>query len=664
MCFSIAILPDTPMIPRANDARLSFFTVDYQDLGVHKQKKHPQKPHWQRNLGHPEKPSRLDAAGKHVDTPVSVIWRYNLDVLPNKQIRICIDPTVPERWREAFRQGIERWNDAFDSIGYPNAVHAVAPSDKDWPEDYDAGDVRFNTISWSLSDEVVSMGIAKVDPRSGQVIKSDIIMSDGWVAAWLDDLTRMAPQLVKQKTTQKGRGYRREEMVLTNIKATLRPLHEKPPAHLASHMSQDTWQEIVADGLADVVTHEVGHILGLRHNFKGSMGVSYECTQNMACSAIHGLSASVMDYVPMNLPTVGSDKKVHIFSPVVGEYDKAAIAYGYTKLDESAVEVTNAPPTAPHQLDSLLETAGGYPFCMDEEYDAGLDPLCDAYDFSSDPLTYYTDQLDRVVDLQKMLLNNSVASGDPYWNYGSSAASLWYLVEGIGSKLSFWIGGANTSYEHRGIDGSNGGRLATQAIPAAQQLLALQLLLKTLRPQAAGLLPPQDTMNFLVTQDYYDGVKSLDLTSLVREAQKSLVTSVIKNQTLLRLERMSGLNGLTVADFLKEISQSVFNLNTQTSEDWDLQQLVAEKLASLLDGGSLPASVAAQVSMSVADIRDQVGASLKGIDDEQQLLAVHLRQVHTVLAVDKSSASASTFKWFVVALSILPTLGLTIFDCI
>jgi hypothetical protein len=672
VCFSIAILPDTPMTPRANDARLSYFTMDYEDVGVHSPQLQQVRENPSRSsMDTPKKsenPSRksMDTPKKHVDTPVSVIWRYNLDALPGNQIRICIDPTVPERWRESFRKGIEGWNAAFSLAGYPNAVRGVTPSDKDWPSDYDAGDVRFNTISWSLSDEVVSMGIAKVDPRSGEIIKSDIIMSDGWVRSWLDDLTRMAPQLVKHH----GRGYRREEGtivdVLTNINAVLRPLHEQPPGLFASHLSKTAWEDVVAAGLQSIVMHETGHILGLRHNFKGSLGVSYECTQDISCTAIHGLSASVMDYIPMNVPSSGSDK-VHFFTPVVGAYDKAAIQYGYTKLDEA---LGTNPPTPPHQLDSLLQAAEGFQLCLDEEYHAALDPLCEAYDLSASPLRYYTDQLDRVVGLQKQLLNNSVAPGGPYWNYGSAARSLWTMVDRIGYKLSFWIGGANTSYLHRGTDGNND-RSAMRSIPVAQQRHALRLILRILKPHRSKLLPPKETLSFMVTQDL-KGVSGLDLARLVRQTQRFLVQALFRKQTLLRLEMMSGLDGLGVAEFLRQVSKSVFDPDTLATDEWDLQQLVAEELDALQDDKKLPEPVASHVAMSIDEVRDRIAASLHGLrkpklPDEKQLLAVHLRRLHSLLAVEddvKSSASATTLDWQSIAVSILPTIGLGLLSCL
>ena len=120
--FSLVRLRDTPMAPRAADSRLMYFTKDYIDEGVH-------------TVMPDELPS------ESISRKTSMIWRHNLAALPGRQIRIHVDPTVPDRWRGWFRKGIERWNDAFALIDQPKAVKAVLPEDSDWPRDYDISEI-------------------------------------------------------------------------------------------------------------------------------------------------------------------------------------------------------------------------------------------------------------------------------------------------------------------------------------------------------------------------------------------------------------------------------------------------------------------------------------------------------------------------------------------
>lgn len=94
-----------------------------------------------------------------------------------------------------MKEGVEAWNAGFALLGTPAFVKAILPDDSDWPADYDLADARYSTISWCISDEVSSEGDAKVDPRTGEIIKADIRMGEGWVWAWLKELDLLAPNI-------------------------------------------------------------------------------------------------------------------------------------------------------------------------------------------------------------------------------------------------------------------------------------------------------------------------------------------------------------------------------------------------------------------------------------------------------------------------------------
>jgi hypothetical protein len=338
-----------------------------------------------------------------------------------------------------------------------------------------------------------------------------------------------------------------------------------------------------------------------------------------------------MDYLPMNLPD--GNHPVHFFTPVLGALDKLAIRYGYSTVSPPA---SSAPRKIPLELQSLLETATTYEHCLDEEYHARLDPLCEVHELSAEPLKFYASRLDRIVALQKTLLNDSVAPGGPYWNYGAAARHLWLTADRIGYKLTFWIGGANTSFEHRGAHGSDAGRDAIRAIPADIQREALGMIFNILRPQSSGLLPPPDSLPFLVTQTGRDGVTGMDPQDLVRRTQSFVVKALMDQQTLLHLDMMSSLGGLAVPGFLERIVSVVFNPDTMDKEDWDLQKMMAESLDHLDKEDKLPESIAPHVSMCIGRIHRNIGAALEFYKVPQnaptQLLVVHLSRLHSYLS--------------------------------
>ena len=146
-----------------------YFTRTFTDLG------------WSALAGNytAQYPSIVDT----VDAEVRVILRKKLPAI------YYIDPSVPVKYQGYIKRGVENWQKAFDAAGLPNAVKAMLPSDADFPADYDAADMRYSTISWSVSTEqVFAIGPSTVDPRSGEVLNSDIVFAHGWVHSWLSQI--------------------------------------------------------------------------------------------------------------------------------------------------------------------------------------------------------------------------------------------------------------------------------------------------------------------------------------------------------------------------------------------------------------------------------------------------------------------------------------------
>jgi len=614
--YSMVVLPDEPMVPRVADDRLMYFSTDYKDLGQHM-------------IGERER------AVNAVDRDVSVIWRYDLATLPDNQIRIHVDPSVPVRWRKYFREGVEAWNEAYAYAGKPNSVRAVCPEDSDWPADYSVNDARYSTVSWSVSDQVVSMGIAKVDPRSGQIIKSDIIMADGWVKAWLGDLDLLAPNVTY--TLDQKSGFHTETRSRSQTAGnTELPFASNPRSDIqlgtslsllalgADAQSDEDQENIIGEGLREVVMHETGHILGLRHNFKGSMGVSYECTQDIQCSAKHGLTSSVMDYLPMNLAT-GSGP-VHHFSPKVGAYDKAAIRYGYMDADDKTAMASR---TRPADLLSVVVEAEGIQTCYDGDADA-QDPSCMRYDATGTPLRYFEEKLTRVAERQRDVLQNAVLPGRSYKNFGNSAHSLLYMAGNTGLDVLAWIGGMNNSHAHRGLDGKNRMIPARQPMPVELQRQALSLFLRVLHPAANGLLPKPEDMKYLVEGRHLDEVASQDLSYDIRHIADVLLHNLLSpKQVVDRLhaqERFaldagsSSGEAFSVGEFFSTVTSDIFGqgLDKESTDDWNLQEYYTGYLIDLYKM-ILPSPVKAQILIQIERMDKAVVSALDRLQAQAQL---------------------------------------------
>jgi len=620
--FSLIELPDKPMKPRALDMRLGYFATEYLDVGAHDSREH-----------------ELDTDAN--DRRTSMIWRYNLHSLPDRQIKIYIDPSVPERWRTYFKDGVESWNRAFAALGLHDAIRGVLPGDNDWPHDYDPGDARFSSISWAIDpEETYSMGIARVDPRSGEILCSNVVFGDGWVQAYLEKFARF------ESTQSLAGGVRREEIKQTQKPGGLgaRVAAKRPKVSLRDHASPKSLSllaytfhgnqtEAIGLGLNDVVKHEVGHILGLRHNFKGSMGISLECTKNVTCSAEHGLSASIMDYLPINVPTEGIDN-VHLWSPVIGGYDILAIKYGYLQAPAgSSVHVTN------QMLEEVLTEyeEKGYQFCTDAEAAEQRDPTCDMDDLSSDPLSYYEDYLQQLSVGLPHLLERYVPPGSAYTNYGDAVQEFLKKAESIGYYASQWMGGINISYTSRGFDGSIG-RAARLPIAADTQRRAFDLVLKVMRIYNSNLLPTAQLNKYLVQDDGYGLVEPVDLSRDVRIMQSYLIGALLNKDRLNQfymidieepVNQSDHPAGLNSEDFLNMLVDAVFGttsgelLNlTSESQEWHLQLALANQLNALQKNSSgddeMPTEVSAMIASHMDKSRAMVETALESAAAQNQ----------------------------------------------
>ena len=640
--FSLQVLPAVPMTTRAADDRLLYFTSDFKDIGYHL-------ADWK------TLPSQA------VDRETSIIWRWDLSKLQNRTIRIYVDPTVPLRWRSWVKQGVEAWNSGFQLLEQPAFVKAVLPDDDDWPLDYDLADARYSTISWSISDEISSEGDAKVDPRTGEIIKADIRMGEGWVWAWLKELDLMAPNIThaqrmsllashRSDASSRRTEHRRQLKRLKDVQRhkqkqemhqSGKELPESKTRGLSASllfaalgpMSKEQLEALMGAGLQSVIMHETGHILGLRHNFKGSTAISQKCLQNISCTARNSITSSVMDYLPLNLPK--NHTPVHIFPPTIGAYDQLAIRYGYTEgLDPASLTA---------ELNSIMFEAEKFDVCYDAD-EGGEDPYCMAEDLGEDPVAFQEDQIKRLAEAQHSLHKTFVQADGPWRLYGAAVKSLFREALYAGHSLIPWIGGIQNHYSHRAAVWNSS--KARQPVPLGLQRRALEALLTLLRPNKAGLLPPAEAMPFLVEGEV-DEVRSIDLAEnselLIKFLLKKLLSKKkliqIRKQELLLVQRnVSKPTVFTVADFLTRMGDSIlggFHLHLENPKaavpstvEMTLQLEYVRHMRELYLSKELPESLEAQLLLQMRQLRADTRAAetrLKVVHKEQPpVLEAHL----------------------------------------
>jgi hypothetical protein len=492
--YDISELPGPGFRPRLADDRIGYFHTEVRDY-TQDIENSPVK-----RYVHRWRLEKQDAAAK---------------LSPPKQpIVFWIENTVPEKYRNAVRDGALMWNKAFEKIGFQDAVVVrQQPDDADW----DPADVRYNTIRWIAAEAAFAQGPSRVNPFTGEIYDADIRFSEAI-----------------------GR-YRRQEVVEV-INPLAAPAHAavmfRPPWRLDPGRLCNYATEAVADAafatdlldargiepdspeadrmvqsfIREITAHEVGHTLGLRHNFRASTVRSIEETQNAELTARDGLTASVMDYIPTNLAARGG-KQGEYHQSALGPYDYWAIEYGYKPIDAATTD--QELPELQKIASRAAEPALAYATDEDAGFGGGawdMDPGVNRFDMGPDPLKYTAH---RVRLAREVIANIETKIGKPGEGYQVLRRSFENAIGQQAQAFRFaakLIGGVRHYRDHIG---DPGGRLPFDPVPAAHQREALKLVRDHLFAPDAFRYPPQllnklnnerfsDFSNFAATQTRFD----------------------------------------------------------------------------------------------------------------------------------------------------------------
>jgi uncharacterized protein DUF4953/uncharacterized protein DUF5117/uncharacterized protein DUF5118 len=412
---------------------------------------------------------------------------------PVKPIVYYIDRTVPTEWKPWVRAGILEWNRAFEEAGFRNAIQVLdAPDDTLWS----AEDARYSTVRWTATNRsVYAVGPSNVDPRTGEILNADVLVAASWIQTWRGESGEyVTPQLAVRsafvedsaasalngdsRLCSLGEGLRRQGAV---TRALLAAAGNRPDA--ASNV-----RLYIGQALKALIMHEVGHTLGLRHNFRGSAGVTRVQLSDRSYTKVNGLGVSVMDYNP---PALSLDPKQQgdFYAPTIGSYDRWAIRYGYTPLGLSDPVIGMAkgserlasswtPEVEVRALQNIAAEAAEPSHLYGTDEDAGfgglgLDPTVSRYDQTDDPLGWARERVTLINGLFDSLDTRMVAPGQGYARLRATFADLltdrWYAL----LVTTKYLGGAMTARDHRGDPAA---RPAFVTVPATVQRDALRFI--------------------------------------------------------------------------------------------------------------------------------------------------------------------------------------------
>ena len=430
MHHSFVQLPDKNYAPRVFDARSSFINISYFDYST------PVSEPIDKYFIIRHRLQKKDPGAAKSEAVKPIIY--------------YIDNGIPEPIRSALFEGAQWWNQAFEAAGYFNAFQV-----KILPEDADPMDVRYNMINWvHRSTRGWSYGAAVVDPRTGEIIKGNVSLGSLRV--------------------------RQDYLIATGL---LAPFEN---ARLYDSAGQVVERGIPADNkmltmalnrLKQLAAHEVGHTLGLVHNYSASV--------------IN--RSSVMDY-PSPSVTLNANGEIDIsnaYANGIGEWDKISIAWGYQDFPNTVNEKAG--------LNKILADAykKGFQFISDRDARAagGLHPTAHLWDNGSSPVA----ELKTVMNVREKALSrfgeNDIRPGMPMAMLEDVLVPVYlyhrYQVEAV-TKL---VGGMYYTYALRGD-----GQIVTQPLSKEEQLKALNAVISTIDPSVLilpdriiRLIPPRPT---------------------------------------------------------------------------------------------------------------------------------------------------------------------------
>jgi hypothetical protein len=638
--YSMSLLPKEPdYTPREADPRVGYFINSFYDI----------------------------AAAPNGSPRYRMIKRWKLEKAdpslklspPREPIVFYIDHKTPIRWRRWVREGVLEWNKAFEEVGIANAIEVYQQDARTGAHmEKDPESVRYNFIVWNSNDIAFAIGPCRTDPRTGQILDADVVMNDGWLraavnayrdfvaegfaaelgpetTAWLDAHPNWDPRLkLARRLGPSSSELPRAGTMSVNMGINAKIDATRADATACAQCSQraadiaiasyfainddpadplaDVPEDFIGQQIKDVIMHEVGHVLGLRHNFKASTVYSLE---QLASDEWQDkpISGSVMDYNAVHYDYDGQHVRGPYFMTTLGPYDRWAIRYGYATEDQ--LEDILAESTKPEHV-----------FLTDEDL-YGPDPAARTRDIGADALDFADAQMTLIQGLREQIPERALKEGKTFQRARDAYMTLFYLQVGTLSTIHRYIGGVNLSRELYSPEAPNP---TTPVDPAVQRRALSQFIDYLLRDDAFGLTP--ELLSKMSMDKWFDQATipfdvpdaQLDVHDLVLDLQISGLTALLNPTKLRRIydnefRIPSDQDAFTLAELLDDLQGAIWTeLETDAAGPFTLRQPFISSLRRNLQREHLERMIALSLPGAMT------GAAAKPI---ATLSTAHLREL-------------------------------------
>ena len=544
---SMILLPKEPMKRRYFDQRVGWFTSAQTDYGIDNQEAETVRylDRW-----------RLEIKDEDIDK-----FKNGELVEPKKPIVYYLDPATPEKWRKYLKDGIEDWNVAFEAAGFKNAVIVKYPPTNEEDPDWSPEDVRYSTVRYLASPSLNANGPHVSDPRSGEIIESDI--------NWYHNVMKLLRNWYFVQTAAVNPDSRGVEFK----------------------------NEVMGELIRFVSSHEFGHTIGLPHNMGSSSAYPVDSLRSATFTKKYGTSPSIMDYARFNYVAQPGDEGVALMpsqwnTPNVGVYDIYSVKWGYKPILDVSVEEEKS------ILKSwIMEKADDLKYRFGS---AGIDPSSQTEDLGDDAVKASEYGIANLKRIMPKLMEWTTKDGETYTELGYMYGQVLGQFGRYMGHVSNNIGGIYQYYKTSDQDGAVYTHVKKSRQQNCMNFLHNQLF---------------ETPKWMINKEILNKIEFAGITNRIRSTQSRTLNSLLdfgKMARLIENEAINGKNAYSLIEMMTDLRKGIFNevYKNKTIDVYrrNLQLAYLDRISYLMSNeqGSTPSwarNYVTSVKVSQSDIR-------------------------------------------------------------